>query len=107
MAFTEQGDQAKPDLVFLVDDRAADVGRESVGDTSYDFGGPHSRDYRFVMSGPHLSAIRLEGTFGSAPRYLRWIQSVVWIDEVLHGGACCARTGGVWVGHARAGGLAP
>src|SRR6266851_3534676 len=76
VTFAEQGDQAKPDLVFLVDDGAADVGDERIGDASYDFGCPHSRDYRFVTRAPHRCSIRSQGTFGSALRYKPRVHNV-------------------------------
>ena len=36
VAFTQQSDQAEPNLVFLVDDRPADVGHDSVRNSSDD-----------------------------------------------------------------------
>ena len=36
VSFAEEGDEAEPDLVFLVDDRASDVGHDSIGDPGDD-----------------------------------------------------------------------
>ena len=47
--FAKQCDEAKPDLIFFVDDRPADVRHERIGDPFDSFRCPHSRDYRFAV----------------------------------------------------------
>ena len=51
----QEGDEAKPDLIFFVDDRPTDVRHERIGDSTDRFRCPHSRDYRFAVWELHQS----------------------------------------------------